>query len=152
MLNVCRLLLLSILTMLFVAGCCCGTLQGTWLLCENQPYLEKQDAKIVKLSFYQNGSYAEVSSKNDKTTKSKGMYDYNPCSKDLVLMSGDKARCYRVRSLTDRKMCLDMCGPKNCMVTTAVLVRSCKCPYRPSCAPCDPCPSPCCPPACPTCP
>ena len=141
MLNVCRLLSLSLLTLLFVAGCCCGTLKHSWVLCENQPYLEKGDYKIVKLSFYKNGSYEAVASQDNKTIKSKGMYDYNTCTDDLMLMSGDKCLCYKVRCVSDRVLELDMCS-EPCLITTIVMVRSCVCP-RPCRPPCRPCPPPC---------
>jgi len=134
--KVCRLIL-SISTLMLIAGCCGDTMKGSWVLCENQPYLEKADYQIVKLSFYDNGSYAEVGSKGGKTIKSKGCYDYDACSDDLILRSGDKARCYKLRCASSNKILLDMCGP-GCCVTTAVMVRDCLCP-----CPCKPCCPPC---------
>ncbi|MHC4799275.1 MAG: hypothetical protein ACYTF1_21780 [Planctomycetota bacterium] len=136
MLKVCQLSLLCLLTLVFVAGC--GDIKGSWILREHQPYLEKKDYKLAKITFFSNGSYQGLVSQDDKTLKMKGMYDYNPCSGDLILVSGDKAIGYRVSCLTDKQMCLDMCGPDN-YITTAVMVRWCKCPYRPTCITSDPC-------------
>lgn len=155
--KVCRLSLLSLLTLLFIAGC--GNIQGNWILRENQPYLEKNDYKLTKVTFFCNGSFQGLVSQGDQTLKIKGMYDYNSCSGDLCLMSGDKVTCYRVRCKSDNQICLDMCGPEG-FINTAVMVRWNKCPYRPACTPCDPCrpatacPSPCspCSSPCPTCP
>ena len=148
--KVCRLSLLSLLTLSFVVGC--SSVQGHWTLREHQPCLEKSDYKMVKASFFCNDSFQALISQDDQTLKMKGMYDYNPCSGDLILQSGDKVLCYKVRCLSDKRMCLDMCNPDD-FVTTAVMVRHYKCPYRASCAPCDPCRPACtCPCLCKSCP
>jgi len=139
--NVCRMIVPSILLVGFVAGCCCdcGSVTGRWILCENQPSMDRDDYKIMKASFYENGSYEALISQGDQTLKTKGTYDYNGCSHDLFLMSGDEVKCYKARRVSDKKLHLDTCSPEG-IPTTAVLVRYWKCPYNP---PCNPAPQPC---------
>ncbi|MHC4675669.1 MAG: hypothetical protein ACYTBZ_24540 [Planctomycetota bacterium] len=50
MLKVCQLSLLCLLTLVFVAGC--GDIKGSWILREHQPYLEKKDYKLAKITFF----------------------------------------------------------------------------------------------------
>ena len=127
------LYLSGILAVMFVAGC--GSIKGSWMLCQYQPYLEKQDYRISKATFYPNNSFEAVAFKGDKMIKSKGMYDYNPCSKDLILMTGDKCICYKACLDGSKKLLVTTCGP-DCIVTTAVMVKYNRCP---PCLPCSPC-------------
>jgi len=127
---------------LLVVGC--SSIEGTWMTCQFQPSLEKADFRISKATFYPNGSFESLAYKGDKTIKSKGVYNYNACSKDLMLMTGDKCMGYKAERVGENKLCVSSCSPEPCcMTTTAVMVRCGRCP---PCLPCSPCcmsPGPC---------
>jgi|GEM_PF-1384974 len=133
--KVCRTLLClsGLMAVLFVAGC--GNIQGSWMLCEFQPYLEKKDYRISKATFYPNNSFEAIAYQGKKMIKAKGMYDYNSCSQDLVLMTGDKCVCYKASLEGDKRLRITTCGP-DCITTTAVMVKYNRCP---PCLPCSPC-------------